>query len=152
MKKTKSFFLLLVVLSSLAGCATSGPKYSEYKAQIPASNPDLGRIYFYRASALGAAVRPNVVLNNEVVGEAISHGFFYVDRAPGEYVAVTSTEVERKASFTLEKNQTRYIRLSISLGFFVGHVYPELVDESDALPEIADCRFTGQMTSGQNQK
>ena len=75
-KKVRNLFLLLVALCLLAGCATSGPKYSEYKTQIPAPSPDVGRIYFYRTSVLGAALRPNVVLNNEVVGEAIASGFF----------------------------------------------------------------------------
>ena len=92
---------------------------------------------------MGAAVRPNVKLNGEVIGEAISHGFFFVDRAPGEYTIMMSTEVDRSLSFTLEEGQNRYVRLSISIGFFVGHVYPELVDSSVGKKEIEDLSYTG---------
>ncbi len=144
MKLTAKFVPLFVGLLFLGACATSGPKFSEYKTQIQLSNPDFGRIYFYRTSALGAALRPSVVLNKEVVGQAIANGFFYVDRTPGDYVVVTSTEVERKVSFILEKGQNRYIRFGVNMGFFVGHVYPELVDERVGLSEINDCRLTGQ--------
>lgn len=143
MNRVVRWVLLLIVTVSLASCATSGPKFIEYQTEMASSNPELGRIYFYRTSALGVALRPDVLLNGEKVGEAIAEGFFYVDRPPGEYVVVTSTEVTRKASFILEKGQTRYIKFSVSMGFFVGHVYGELVDESVALSEIKDCRYTG---------
>ena len=110
---------------------------------MPTPSDDTGRIFFYRSIALGVALRPNVMLNNEKVGEAIAHGFFYVDRKPGDYQVVTSTEVERKLSFVLEKGQTRYVRFSVSFGFFVGHVYGELVEPDVALKEIEVCSYTG---------
>lgn len=143
MNRVVRFALLVVTVSFLASCATSGPKFAEYQTQMASPKPELGRIYFYRPSSFGAALRPDVLLNGEKVGEAIAWGFFYIDRPLGEYVAVTSTEVTRKASFILEKGQTRYIKFSVSMGFFVGHVYGELVNESVALSEIKDCRYTG---------
>jgi hypothetical protein len=126
----------------LAACA-SGPKFTELKPDMYARNPDMGRIFFYRTSALGAALSPDVMLNGEKVGEAKAQGFFFVDRPAGEYVAVTSTEVERKVSFTLDKGQTRFIRFNVSIGFFVGHVYGELVDEAEGKQQIIDCKYTG---------
>lgn len=135
--------ILLPVLSLfLVACAT-GPKYSDMAPGFDNLDKSQGRIYVYRPSSMGAAVRPNVKLNGEVIGEAISHGFFFVDRAPGEYTIMTSTEVDRSLSFTLEEGQTRYVRLSISIGFFVGHVYPELVDSSVGKKEIEDLSYTG---------
>ena len=153
MKRAVSSVLLVLALSLLASCATSGPKFVDYKTVMaPPTNPELSRIFFYRTSALGAALRPDVLLNGEKVGEAIARGFFYVDRPPGEYVAVTSTEVTRKVSFVLEKDQTRYIKFIVSMGFFVGHVYGELVDESVALSEINDCRYTGDTSAKQGKE
>jgi hypothetical protein len=94
-------------------------------------------------TSVGAAVQPKVKLNGEVVGQAVSHGFFFVDRPPGEYQITTSTEVDRSLSTTLEKGQTRYVRLNISTGFLVGHVYPELVDESEGQEEIQKLNYIG---------
>jgi hypothetical protein len=136
---------LIVILSSFcifSACA-SGIKYTEYQSKIPAQSADTGRIFFYRASSLGAALRPDVLLNNEKVGQAISYGFFYVDRPAGDYQVVTSTEVTRKLSFVLEKGQSRYVRFSTNFGFFVGHVYGELVDPEVGKKEIQDCKYTG---------
>ncbi|MCG6537401.1 MAG: DUF2846 domain-containing protein [Syntrophales bacterium LBB04] len=98
----------------------------------------------YRTTILGAAVQPEVKLNGEVIGRAVPNGFFYVDKPRGNYEIMTSTEVDRKLSLTLDPGQTRYVRLNIAMGFFVGHVYPELVDLDVGKSEIQDCRYTGK--------
>jgi uncharacterized protein DUF2846 len=133
---------LVIIVMVLSSCA-SGPKFTEIKPDMSARNPDMGRIFFYRPSALGILLNPDVKLNGERVGEAKSQGFFFVDRPAGDYVAVTSTEVDRKVSFTLDKGQTRFIRFSVTLGFFAGHVYGEVVDEAEAKGEIVDCKYIG---------
>jgi uncharacterized protein DUF2846 len=143
MKALLKLLTILVVLSLFYGCATSGPKYSELMPNISTLPPDSGRIYIYRPSAFGAAVQPDVKLDGEVVGKAVSHGFFYVDKKPGTYEIITTTEVNRKLSLLLESGQTRYVRLNISIGFFLGHVYPELVESEIAENEIQDCHYIG---------
>ena len=140
--RLNTFGLLAALLLLLTGCA-SGPKYSEVSATIAPPSADLGRIYIYRTALLGAAVQPEVKLNGEVVGRAVPGGFFYLDRAPGSYEVVTSTEVDRTLSFQLDKGQTRYVRLEISFGFFVGHVYPELVEADAGATEIKETSYTG---------
>ena len=144
MRLYTKLLILVAIMSLLIGCATSGPKFIEMKNAISNISPDTGRIYLYRPSFLGAAIRPNVKLNGDVIGEAVSWGFFYVDRKPGNYEIVTSTEVDRKLSLTLDKGQTRYVRLNIGLGFFVGHVYPELVETAVGEKEIQGCRYIGE--------
>ncbi len=135
----------VAILASLllSACATSGPKFGELAATMTPAKPDMGRIYFYRTTVLGAAIQPDVRLNGEVVGKAIPNGFFYADRPAGNYQVATETEVERKLTFTLEAGQVRYVRLNISMGFFVGHVYGELVDDAKGQSEIVDMRYTG---------
>lgn len=137
---SKRLILLLAVIF-ITSCA-SGPGFDEFKSTIPDLSPDTGRVYIYRISTLGALIQPDVMLNGEKIGDAEPQGFFYVDRPAGSYEIMTSTEVDRKLSFTLENNQTRYIRLRVNLGFFVGHVYPELVEEQEALEDMEYCKYT----------
>jgi hypothetical protein len=133
-----------VVCLLLGACASSGPKYSEAKPDAATPAVGDGRIYIYRTVGMGLAVQPDVKINGEVVGQATPDGYFYVDRKPGNYEITTTTEVERKLSLTLERDQTRYVRLNISFGFFVGHVYPELVDNDVGMRELQDRRYTGK--------
>jgi hypothetical protein len=144
MQRVARFLLLLVAILAAGGCATSGPKYSDVAARAPNSpSGELGRIYIYRTALYGAAVQPEVKINGTVVGRAVPNGYFYVDEKPGAYEITATTEVERKLSLTLEKGQVRYVKLGLGLGFFVGHVYPELVDSDVAQKEIQDLRHTG---------
>lgn len=140
MKSMLKAATLFLTFSFLIGCA-SGPKYAEVAKTIPELASDKGRIYIYRNSVLGAAVQPDVKLNGEVIGSSVAKGFYFVDRSPGDYKMMTSTEVDRALSFVLEKNQTRFVRLNISMGFFVGHVYPELVDDEVGKKEINECSY-----------
>lgn len=139
---TKCIFLLTFA-AVLGGCATSGPKYAETASTIKPQDPQMARIYLYRTMLLGVAVQPEVKVNGNVVGRAVPNGYFYVDLRPGACEITTTTEVERRLSLTLEPGQTRYVKLNLSIGFFVGHVYPELMDNEVGAREMADTRYAG---------
>lgn len=124
----------------LTGCAT-GPKHSEIKDTIPALNPALGRIYFYRSSVLGAAIQPNFQLNGEVVGAMVPQGFFYVDRHPGSHLVSAKTESTATLQLVLGASQTRYVRGHLNIGFLVGRPAIQLIEERIALQEIQSLSY-----------
>ncbi len=141
MKKTITAAILVATLAS--GCA-SGPAYNDMKASFAATPTGQGRIFFYRTTTLGAAVQPSIYLNGDVVGTAVPGGFFYVDRPAGKFEVSASTETENKLTFVVDPGQTRYVRLDMSIGFFVGHVVPRLVDEADGAKEIQETKFAAE--------
>ena len=152
MKSISKLFIFVTAVFMLTACATTGSKYSEFAPTISNLAPDTGRIYIYRTVVLGFAVQPDIKINGEVVGSAVPKGFVYVDRKPGNYEIMTSTEVDRKLSLTLDQGQTRFVRLNIAMGFFVGHIYPELVENEEGQKDIEECRYTGQTNQSQGKK
>jgi hypothetical protein len=144
MNAMKQVFLFSIIGLLMMSCATSGPKYSEMVNSTPPLSGGEGRVYIYRTSALGAALQPAVELDGSVVGKAVPKGFFYVDCAAGNHRIATSTEVERELTFHVGEGQTRYVRLDVSMGFFVGHVYPDLVEQEKAIAEIGSCHYIGK--------
>ena len=143
MKTTIRAGILVSVIALLAGCA-SGPSYFEHANVMQPVAAEDGRIYMYRTSALGAAVQPEVKVNEVVVGKAKPKGFFYVDLPPGTHVISASTEAERNLTLTLDAAEERYVRLEIKMGAFVGHVKPVLVDNAVGLEEIQKMKYTGE--------
>jgi len=142
--KLQSVCTALSAAILLSACAASGPKLSEVRSSMPQLKPDQGRVYFYRnSSMLGAAMQPNIMLNGRTVGESKPGGFFYVDDAAGAKEISTSTEVERKLTFTLEPGQTRYVRTAVGMGVMVGRIYPELVDSATGEKEVQETSYTG---------
>ena len=138
------FLFLCIVIVILSGCAVSGPKYAEHSKSIAPLASDKGRIYFFRDdSFVGGAVRPDILLNGKAVGESLPGGYFLIDKEPGNHTVSTSTEVDRTVEFVLASGETKYIKTSVSMGFFVGHVIPELVGETDALKAMKELTFAG---------
>jgi Protein of unknown function (DUF2846) len=137
------FATLLLLPVLLAACAVSGQSLPELQSSLKPVPPGFGRIFIYRTTAAGMAVQPSIKVNEDPVGSAVPHGFFYVDRPAGDYRISSTTEVTRTLSVALAPGQTRYVRMGISFGFFVGHVYPELVDDSEALNDLASCHYVG---------
>ena len=132
---------LVAIALGLSACA-SGPKMSD--VSLPAAKAGEGRIYFYREnSMMGAAIQPSVYLDGKVVGTSKPGGFFFVDAAPGSKEVATSTEVEKKLTFTLERGQTRYVKTVISMGLLAGRVQPELVDDATGAKELRDMSYIG---------
>lgn len=131
------------MVALLSACA-SGPKMSEVQSSIPTLKPGEGRVYFYRSgSMMGAAIQPNIMLNGKVVGTSKPGGFFFVDEAPGAKEVSTSTEVEKKLTFTLNAGEVRYVKTVIGFGIVAGRVYPELVDKTIGEKEIQDASYIG---------
>jgi hypothetical protein len=142
MSRVRLFAIL--VLTALLGACASGPTLTEIQSQIPRLDPGQGRIYFYRAdSFVGAGVQPSVLVNGQVVGQSVPGGFFFVDVRPGPVEVSCSTEVEKKLSLVLDAGQTRYVRTVIGIGFFVGRVYPELVDNTEGAKMVAEAKYIG---------
>ena len=142
MRSIIKFFVIISFSVMVTGCA-SGPKFAEVKDSFGTLNQQNGRIYLYRTTTLGAALQPKIKLNGEVIGKSEAKGFMFLDREPGTYKIMTSTEVDRELSFILEEGQTRYVKFGVTMGFFVGHVYPNLVEPEVGEKEILGCSYTG---------
>lgn len=152
MARKVRFAIGLCLAWALCSCATGTP-FLEMNPSLLPETSGTGRVFFYRVTGMGgAALQPDIVLNDEIVGVSIAQGFFYLDLPPGDYIVLTATEVKRKVSFVLEEGQTRYIRFEISMGFFVGHVYGELVDPEEAQKEIQQCKYTDPVEMLKAQK
>jgi uncharacterized protein DUF2846 len=134
---------LAFLMCFAAGCA-SGPKFNSVESGFAPLAAGKSRIFFYRPSALGAAIQPDIRLNGSVVGTAQPHGVFFVDPDPGNMEVITGSEVDRKLTFTIGSGETRYVRSAVGLGILVYRIIPELVDEAEARKEMADLSFTGK--------
>lgn len=137
--------LAAVAITMVASGCASGPKHAEVSSAIPTLKSGEGRIYFYRSNSMvGAAVQPTVFLNGQAVGDSKPGGFFFADAKGGPQEVTTSTEVEKKLTFTIEPGQTRYVKTVIGLGLFVGRVYPELVDNAAGESELKEMSYIGK--------
>jgi hypothetical protein len=133
--------LIVSVVPSAAVRAADNTTYAVLHASEPAIPEGQGRIYFYREDGLvGVALQPTIMINGESSGGRAKPGdYFYVDRPAGSYAISTETEKKEAVTLALAAGQSLYVRFDVSMGFFVGHVSPSIIDPQQAVTEIKDC-------------
>jgi len=128
--------LVLITLASafFVGCA-SVPMESDENANIAKKfNPPTegnGGLYVYRDSSFGGALKKDVWINGQCIGETAPNVFFYEEVAANEEHKI-STESEFSPNDILilvEQGKNYFIRQYIKFGVFVGGAGVELVDE-----------------------
>ncbi len=89
---------------------TPGSKFKDASGQSAPVPEGQGRIYFYREKRfVGLAMEPHIQLNFKTVGNSMNGGYFYVDRPPGNYVAVCrkGRKEKHEINFTLGPGENK---------------------------------------------
>ena len=142
MKNLLLFLSLASLALVLAGCTgPSGPQFSSAKDTFPALKADSARLYVYRTDVIGSVVVPSVKINGTEAGQAVPHGFFYVDLPAGKYEIATGWHPEEITHVRLEAGQVRYVRLKFTPSPFGLYLDPVVVDDRTGQSEIADCSW-----------
>ncbi|MEJ8852053.1 DUF2846 domain-containing protein [Variovorax rhizosphaerae] len=129
----------------LTGCGATGPRYSEVEKNLPSLDENQGRIVFLRDSAFGAAVQPEVRLNNQVVGKSQPNSFFFVDRPAGAYRASASTESESSINVTVKARTSSYVLMGMDMGLLVGRPSFQMLGESEAKGRLTSLAYGGSV-------
>lgn len=139
----KTFALAALMLSALPVSAAyaADTTYATLHASEPAIAAGQGRIYFYREDGLlGVAIQPTIMIDGVSAGGRAKPGdYFYIDRPAGTYVVSTETEKKETRNVTVVAGEPVYVKFEVSMGLFVGHVLPSVVDSATAAGEIKDC-------------
>ena len=106
----------------------------------PASSSQ-GRIFFFREKRfVGSGMETPIRVNGEVVGNAMTGGYFYVDRPPGTYLIACDKrrkDEKNEISITLNAGETKYIRTS----FKDWQVFPAIEDPGIATKALSGCSY-----------
>lgn len=142
----KKLTLVLLASSLFAGCA-SVPMESAEKSDAAKkfSAPAAGKagIYVYRSGVLGAALKKDVWVDGQCIGESAPNIFFY-EEVKGDADHKISTESEFSPNDLLLKTQSGknyFVQQYIKMGVLVGGAGVETVDEAKGKKEIAKLKL-----------
>lgn len=119
----------------MSGCASvpmaSASQDAELKSFAPPPEGTAG-VYIYRNSFVGQALKKNLYLNGEFLGESANKTYFYRQVEPGEHTVSTESEFSDNAfKFVAEAGLNYFIRQYIKMGVFVGGANLEMVSEEE---------------------
>lgn len=140
MKKIIKVFLFIYVVL-ITGCASvhlASTNVSENAKQFNPPAQDKAGLYIYRPSVLGMALKKDIWVNEECVGQSASKVFFYYE-VPGnkEHMIVTESEFSpNELRLSVIGGVNYFIEQYIKLGAFVGGANLRVVDPEIAKKEI----------------
>jgi len=131
-----AFAVVLTVL--LTGCGASGPAFRP----IDAPTDGRGVVYIYRqSSGLGAGVHGTVRANGTPVTDVKNGGYFPYVGAPGPVKFEVTTEATNDATVNVEPGIEKFLKVTVGMGFFVGHLHLTEVSPDIGKKEIADTQL-----------
>jgi len=152
MNKVLTTIAVSVLLAT--GC-TSVPMESKEKSELAKqyNSPPEGKagLYVYRSGSFGGALKKDVWLNGNCVGETAPNMFFY-EEIEGNTEHKISTESEFSPNDLLVKTESGknyFVSQYIKMGVFVGGAGVELVDEEKGKKQVSklDMAIKGKCSS-----
>ncbi|EGU44346.1 hypothetical protein VII00023_22684 [Vibrio ichthyoenteri ATCC 700023] len=143
----KKMGLALALLLGVSGCAsvpTADTTQSDQALEFSTPSKDKAGIYIYRADAFaGQALKKDVYLNGECVGET-APGIFFYEEVGGDKEHTIGTESEFSANnITLytETGRLYFVEQYIKIGLFVGGANLEVIEEEEGRTEVAKTKM-----------
>lgn len=136
------FAAVLVAVTFLSGCASVPMESKENTALAKQFNtPSEGNsgLYVYRSGSFGGALKKDVWVDGDCLGETAPDMFFYKE-VKGDEQHKIATESEFSPNDLLldtETDKNYFIRQYMKIGVFVGGAGVELVDEEKGKKDIS---------------
>ncbi|MAY41654.1 MULTISPECIES: DUF2846 domain-containing protein [unclassified Neptuniibacter] len=142
----KGFSVLLITLATLlTGCASvpmASVEEDLAKKQFSAPPPHLAGLYIYRNSNFGAALKKNILIDGQIIGESAPMTYFYKELEPGTHQLSTESEFSDNAlTVAMEAGKNYFVKQYIKMGVFVGGANLEPVDEIEGKNGVLECKL-----------
>lgn len=138
----------LAFLFLLSGCASVPMASKDEDMKLKQFNvppEDKAGLYIYRNTFGGQALKKNVYVDGEFIGETANKVYFYKLIAPGSHTLSTESEFgDNSVSFEAIGGNNYYAEQYIRMGVFVGGANIRMVDEDEAQKDILECNLATQ--------
>ncbi|KRG51128.1 hypothetical protein ARC23_09910 [Stenotrophomonas beteli] len=137
---------LAVAISMLSGCASvpmTEKSVVDTAKTFPAPQDGKSGVYVFRNSFVGKALKKDVLIDGECLGETADKVFFYTQVAGGqEHVISTESEFSpNDLKLFTEAGRNYFIQQSIKMGVFVGGAKLTVVPESEGRSQVMQLKM-----------
>jgi len=136
-------FAALLLSLALAGCASvpmGDPKQDAAAKtfQVPA---DKAGIYVYRNESIGTAVKMDVIIDGQNIGETAARTFFYKEVAPGKHTVTSKAENSDTVEVDLKPGSLAFIWQEVKMGLMFARTKLHLVSEEEGRKGVMETRL-----------
>lgn len=129
----KHRMFILVAILTLSGCASvpMGDPKRDAELKTFAVAQDKAGIYVYRNESMGAAVKMDVSIDGQLIGQTAAKTYFYKDVMPGKHTVTSSAENTDTLEVDVKPGTLAYIWQEVKMGLLYARTKLHLVSEED---------------------
>ena len=137
--------LIVVLFALLSGCASVPmADLEEDASRKEFSAPADGKagLYIYRNSSFGGAVKKNIYVDQEFIGQTAPMVYHYVELSEGEHIVTTESEFgNNDILLKAEAGVNYFVRAFMKMGLMVAGADLEQVDEAEGKKGVLACKL-----------
>jgi hypothetical protein len=147
----KELLLIALVSAVFSGCASIPMESTENSDMAKKFNPPSdgnAGLYIYRSGAFGGALKKDVWVDGNCIGETAPNIFFY-EEVLGDKEHIISTESEfspNELLVTTVNGQNYFVRQYIKMGVFVGGAGVEITEEEEGKETVKKLKMAKKGT------
>lgn len=134
---------LLVGVSVLSGCASVAmvDPQRDAAAKTFVAPADKAGLYIYRNESMGAAVKMDVAIDGQAVGQTAANTYLYKEVAPGKRVITSSAENTATLEVDARPGALYYVWQEVKMGVLYARSKLHLVGEEEGKKGVLETRM-----------
>jgi hypothetical protein len=128
----KSLIAVAALALSLVGCASVNMGDTKQDAALKtfAIASDKAGVYIYRNETMGAAIKMNVELNGQTIGQTAANTYLYKEVTPGKHTFTSKAENDSSIEVDAKPGTLLYIWQEVKMGVLSARSKLQLVDQA----------------------
>ncbi|NTW88619.1 MAG: DUF2846 domain-containing protein [Desulfobulbaceae bacterium] len=139
----KKLFATIILAFGLFGCASvpMGDAKQDEALKTFTIAPDKAGVYIYRNESLGSAVKMDVKLDRQLIGQTAAKTFLYKEVTPGKHTISSEAENTDEIVIGPKPGTLTYIWQEVKMGFLSARTKLHLMSESEGKQGVLETKF-----------
>jgi len=139
----KKLLIASAIALNLVGCASvnMGTPQQDATAKTFKAPADKAAIYVYRNESMGGAVKMDVAIDGQPVGQTAAKTFLYKEVAPGKHVVESKSENTDKVEVDAKPGMLYFIWQEVKMGALYARTKLHLVSEEEGKKGVNETKL-----------
>jgi Protein of unknown function (DUF2846) len=139
----KNLILIAALSVSLVGCASVNMGDAKQDAALKtfSTSKDKTGVYIYRNESMGAAIKMNVELDGQAIGQTAAKTYLYKEVTPGKHTFTSKAENDSSIEVDAKPGTMLYIWQEVKMGIIGARSKLQLVDQAQGQKGVQETKL-----------
>ncbi|WP_223905588.1 DUF2846 domain-containing protein [Rhodoferax lithotrophicus] len=139
----KNLIAIAVLASSLVGCASVNMGDAQQDAALKTFAPvkDKTGVYIYRNESMGAAIKMNVELDGQAIGQTAANTYLYKEVTPGKHTITSRAENDSSIEVDAQPGTLLYVWQEVKMGILGARSKLQIVDQAQGQKGVQETKL-----------